>query len=410
MQNLATVSTVVSRCVFGSMLLVGLPNFGTAQIAGHALPAGAAGHFPASQKVLSGPPLGLAATAGAQSAVGQRTLTPNASIPQAKDGRFIEFDVPGSTCKAAFSNCTTPTAINSAGVVTGHYADANGAFHGFLLSTDGTFTLFDGPGATCPSLSSICTLPFGINPEGSITGYYCDEVTCHGFVRQPCGSITTFDPPGSILTTAAGIDPAGTITGSWLDSNFVPHGYLRFGDGSYVSFDVPGDVNGTVPTAIAPSGSVTGTYEDASFHIHGFLRTPDGMITLFDPSGSILTSANSINAAETIAGWYQDATIAVHGFLRSRDGTLATFDVGSSTQTQPASINAAGTVTGNYAANTGFHGFIWDRDGALRTFDPPGSNTTTAFTFANGINSEGVITGWYIDPSFLAHGFIRMPH
>lgn len=30
-------------------------------------------------------------------------------------------------------------------------------------------------------------------------------------------------------------------------------------------------------------------------------------------------------------------------------------------------------------------------------------------TMANGINAAGVITGWYIDPSFIGHGFLRIP-
>lgn len=49
----------------------------------------------------------------------------------------------------------------------------------------------------------------------------------HGFVRAVNGSITTFDPPGSVLTLAGGINPMGTITGQYFDASGVSHGFLR---------------------------------------------------------------------------------------------------------------------------------------------------------------------------------------
>src|SRR5262249_22957201 len=50
----------------------------------------------------------------------------------ARAATFITFDVPGSTCLPPFPFCTTPVAINPDGTITGFYADANAALHGFL--------------------------------------------------------------------------------------------------------------------------------------------------------------------------------------------------------------------------------------------------------------------------------------
>ena len=48
-------------------------------------------------------------------------------------------------------------------------------------------------------------------------------------------------------------------------------------------------------------------------------------------------------------------------------------------------------------------------DGTFTTFDPAGSEEPYSLTLVNGINPAGVITGWYIDPKFLGHGFLRIP-
>jgi hypothetical protein len=41
------------------------------------------------------------------------------------------------------------------------------------------------------------------------------------------GTFTTFDPPGSASTFPRAINPAGAITGDYIDANYVFHGFLR---------------------------------------------------------------------------------------------------------------------------------------------------------------------------------------
>jgi probable HAF family extracellular repeat protein len=345
---------------------------------------------------------------------GTQTQELSNDLPGHDDGAvYVEFVVPGSTCEASFPRCTTPVAINLFGAVTGYYADTNASLHGFLRTPLGTITTFDGPDATCSGYFSICTSPVGINLQGSITGFYCDAVTCHGFLRPPGGTIIAFDPPESVFTQfdTGGINLAGVITGSYYDANFLEHGFLRAPRGTFTSFDAPGAVNGTSPTGINDAGEVVGFCYDANFVVHGFLRAPDGTMTTFDPTGSIYTSANAINLEGATTGWWQDASDAIHGFLRSRDGTLTTFDVpGSMGQTEPGAIDPAGTITGSFQDASGaLHGFVRANDGTFTTFDPPGSAEPSSLTIADGINPSGVITGWYIDPSFIGHGFLRIP-
>jgi hypothetical protein len=96
--------------------------------------------------------------------------------------------------------------------------------------------------ATAPSPRSIptgstYTNPTAINPEGAITGQYCDAITCHGFLRARDGTFTTIDPPGTNYSEADAINPAGAIAGLYQPGI---HGFLRARDGTFTIFDVPG--------------------------------------------------------------------------------------------------------------------------------------------------------------------------
>src|SRR5438876_10698305 len=80
-----------------------------------------------------------------------------------------------------------------------------------------TITTFDAPGAgTGPGQG---TLPFAINPAGTVLGYYIDVGDArHGFLRTRNGAITTFDAPGAGTgpgqgTDRFGVRRAGTVGG-----------------------------------------------------------------------------------------------------------------------------------------------------------------------------------------------------
>jgi hypothetical protein len=112
-----------------------------------------------------------------------------------------------------------------------------------VRARDGALTTFDGPGASQ-------TFAYSINPAGMIAGLYFDASSVsHGFVRAPDGTITTFDVPGAgtgpgqgtgFPSTPGGLNPAGAITGAYLDASNVIHGYVRASDGTIATFDVQG--------------------------------------------------------------------------------------------------------------------------------------------------------------------------
>ena len=66
---------------------------------------------------------------------------------------------------------------------------------------------------------------------------------------------------------------AGMAAGYYVDANNILHGYLRSSDGTVTEFDPPGSI-WTVVWDLNANGVVTGTYMDQSANFHGFLRTP----------------------------------------------------------------------------------------------------------------------------------------
>ena len=131
-----------------------------------------------------------------------------------QEGTFIEIGPPGDFIS------TFPFGINAAGATTGNFGDfENNIFGGFVQTAEGAFTVFNPPG-------SGFTNALAINPAGAVTGYYCDDIGCHGYVRDPKGLITPFDPPGSTFTIGTAIGPNGAVTGGFLDVNGQAHGFL----------------------------------------------------------------------------------------------------------------------------------------------------------------------------------------
>src|SRR6266704_2486561 len=208
-----------------------------------------------------------------------------------------------------------------------------------LIGPQPTITIFDAPGAgTGPGQG---TLPFAINPAGTVLGYYIDAGDArHGFLRTRGGAITTFDAPnagtgpgqGTIVFSVDCLNPAGAITATSLDASDVYHGVLRAPDGTITTFDAPGagtgPGQGTVPENISTPGVVTGNYVDASDVNHGFVRAKHGAITTFDVPGAGTGPGQGTipfcnNPVDAITGVYIDASDVDHGFLRSPQHSAA---------------------------------------------------------------------------------------
>jgi hypothetical protein len=167
----------------------------------------------------------------------------------------ILVPAPDSNAPYTGFEATVAEGINAGGALVGWYAGCNNPCTanpletgGFVLSPHGEFTLFSPPGALVivprpnyptvqrgvgPIVSGSATAAphrLSINQPGSITGSYTDTAGAqHGFVRNPYGTITSFDPPRGHQTTATSINDDGVITGTylWVGANQPPVGFLR---------------------------------------------------------------------------------------------------------------------------------------------------------------------------------------
>jgi hypothetical protein len=233
----------------------------------------------------------------------------------------------------------------------------------------------------------------------------------HGFTLSKKGVFTSFDPPGSTLTTPNFISPQKVIVGGYNDSGSVAHGFILDG-GNYTTLDFPGAA-GTNLTGINPSGEMTGFYcsdpacgstGNASTN-HSFTVSKKGAFTSFDPPGAISSTASTVNPSGAIVGAYTDSSGVTHGYLLYH-GTFATIDFAGATFTFAGGNNPAGDIVGTYrdSANV-FHSFLLS-NGVFTSFDPPG---TVGFSDAAGINPGGTIVGIYFDAGGVEHGFIRTP-
>jgi hypothetical protein len=344
------------------------------------------------------------------------------------------FDAPGAGTGPLQG--TYATNINPSGTIIGFMRDAADVRHGFVRSNTGAFTIFDAPGAGTAAFQG--TRAYAENPSGTITGFFIDSANVvHGYVRDNQGVITVFDAPGA----GAGpfpegtfpfspliINPQGAITGWATDSALVSHGFLRDRNGAFTTFDVPGAGTGagqgTFPFAISNDGDITGFYVDATGANHGFLRDKKGVITTYDVPGAGTgpgqgTFGGGITPSGTIMGNYFDADNLSHGFVLDKKGVFTTFDAphagnvpGSFQGTYPFGLNTNGAITGWYVdeANVN-HGFVRDKHGALVEFDVPGAGTDP-FQGPNvySIAPNGAVTGFFLDPNNVVHGFVREAH
>src|SRR5215469_2563413 len=193
---------------------------------------------------------------------------------RAPNGIITEFDPTGSIF-------TNPNAIDQTGAITGFYFDANFVGHGFLRTPDGTITSFDAPGADHTPGSFNGTFGVGLTPGGQIEGVDVDvNGVLHGFVRSTNGTFIIYDAPGAGTGAGQGTLPEsnntlGAVAGNYLDGNFVNHGFLLNQQGSFSVFDVPGmgtaPGQGTIPVDNGNTGAIIGEAIDGNTVIHGFL-------------------------------------------------------------------------------------------------------------------------------------------
>jgi len=124
--------------------------------------------------------------------------------PTARSYSF--FTVPG-----AAEYTTSPSGLNDKGQVAGYFADASGAYHGFLKEY-GTYTTIDVPGASYTFLD-------GLNNSGIIQGQIYDAAgAAEGVVATSGGVFTIVNYPDAANTAVVSINDHGDVSGSYWET------------------------------------------------------------------------------------------------------------------------------------------------------------------------------------------------
>jgi hypothetical protein len=351
------------------------------------------------------------------------------------------FDAPGAGNTAGTQQGTVGAGINDFGVIAGTTRDNNSVRHGFLRYPNGKFVGFDHPLAGTDGTHGQGTRVAGLNALGAVIGSVRTAASFDiPFVRDPDGTFHNVDFPNFGGGDGNAINLWGVMAGNLLlttDNNSPAflhfHGFIRQPSGALTLFDPPGSQETDIPTySINDSGAITGDYwtcnaDLSNCSVHGFVRTPAGKYTSFDVPGASAdgidgggTYPQGINDLGEVSGFYVDANFVFHGFVRTSDGRITTFDVRTTCTDTPnppadcafegtytANVNLLGRVTGTYYGEDGNpHGFWRDADGAITRFDYPGVNY---FTQPGAINDWGQITGFVYDPNVVVHGLLVTP-
>ena len=254
------------------------------------------------------------------------------------------------------------------------------------------------------------------------------------------GTYTQIDVPRATQTYGNGINSAGDVVGSYLDSSNVQHGFLLSGD-IFTTIDNP--LGGwTYASGINDHGQVVG-YGGLAFiyDVQSKVFTDIGI-------GNLLTYPMAINNAGTIPGYVliYDRKLGYHeaGFERFPDGRRQRVGVIGSPTTVPFGISSSGDIvgyayfqsetpysfvfeSGNYkivtfggtllginpqaTALVGYYGvsgvtsgFLYQNN-TLTTLQFPGSTSTVAI----GVNRGGQVVGYFTDGTGHNHGFLWTP-
>ena len=229
------------------------------------------------------------------------------------EGTFTTLDaVP---CSESSFGSTGANGINAAGQIIGAYTDGFETTHGFLWA-NGTFTTIDGPDAEG-------TRTFAINDAGQVVGVYYLPTTIpqgHAFLYD--GTFTTIDPPdavgdaqSSLVAIATDVNAAGLVLGYYQDSTLLYTTQISlYQDGTFTRIDGPTATSATA-SGINLAGDIIGTYLNSSGR-HSFVARPatsvsglvhlNSMTTSFDgtpvpggPAGTFTITASFTNASST---------------------------------------------------------------------------------------------------------------
>jgi len=258
-----------------------------------------------------------------------------------------------------------------------------------LAFAQGTYTQIDFPSASLTEAT-------GINAAGEIVGLYSDNTGGHGFTLQG-SAYTTLDYPGAQYSYAEGINDNGQIVGLAEPVGYVYDSKTQ----SFTTIQFPGALY-TYPVSINNAGSIAGYFQDAQLTYRGFESVGLDYHRIVPP-GAIASFVTGINAAGALVG-YAEINNNYSNFSLRRS-TYRTITIAGVNAPFVLGTNPAGSaLVGYYQGVSGTTGFVY-QNGVLQSLSFPGAIVTVA----TGMNTKGVVVGYFLDASVVSHGFLWTP-
>ena len=245
---------------------------------------------------------------------------------------------------------------------------------------------------------SVSTEGWNINQDGSVVGYYdTPDGRRHGFIASPPRDDEPVVELSTFNYTFESIDVPGVdflaVTAS---SDFEDYaGYTKSADGEkivaftltdaeFTTYDFPGAKN-TYFFALGNNGIAAGRYEDSEGLYHGVILE-NGELRQYDFPGAVQTEIYGISdATGALTGNFIDAAGIRRGF--SGDTIV---EVPGASATYADFVNTAGVLVGSYVDAEGVYGgYVRRLDGVIGTVNIPGSQSMEYFYYA-GISDAGI--------------------
>ena len=323
-----------------------------------------------------------------------------------ENGELRQYDFPGAvqTEIYGFSDAT--------GVLTGNFIDDSGVRRGF--SGD---IIVEVPDATA-------TYADFVNASGAITGSYIGaDGLYYPYVRTPNGTFVFHDYLDSSTLEyffVHGITDTRIIVARARAIGDIPRSYVGTSQQGLSELQFPGGVS-TEGWNINQDGSVVGYYDSGDGGRHGFIARPTEETAekfrdiAYPPPPEFNFTYESIDVpgvdflALTASSDFEDYA----GYARSPDGektvgftlidgVFTTYDFPGSQNTYFYALGNNGLAAGHYQDSDGLHHGVILENGELRQYDFPGAVQTEIYGFSD---ATGVLTGNFIDDSGVRRGF-----
>ena len=322
-----------------------------------------------------------------------------------QDGVLQEYNFPNAVETEIYG------ISDATGALTGNFTDAAGVRRGF--SGD---TIVEFPGAAE-------TYADFVNAEGGLVGSYIDaDGIYHSYVRTPVGEFVSLNLSWEARLEyffVHGINDARVVVARAKLVDDVPRTYVGPITNALLELKVPGSVS-TEGYNINQDGSIVGYYDTEDGRRHGFIARPivdtdapvaDQPVTApefnytfesIDVPGVDFLAVTASSDFEDYAGYTKSEDGEKDVAFTLIDGVFKTYDFPGALNTHFYALGNDGRAAGHYQDSGGRYQGVVLQDGVLREYNFPNAVETEIYGISD---ATGALTGNFIDTSGVRRGF-----